>query len=196
MKKLTNPCRVSPLSHRRFGVNPRRYSGGVHETYFPTKQPSPLQEAWFSPSYEHPRRSRDLEVSPGKGSSPAFRLIGRIRHREVFSRLSKEGTYVRSHGLWCSLLLDDSLEIAHIGYAIGRQVGGAVERNRIKRQLRALFGAKSSQLRPGWYLVGVTPQTAGSSWNQITALVDRLIGQIHLKISQSAQISQINSIST
>lgn len=193
MKKLTNPCRVSPLNHRRFGVNPRRYSGGVHETYFPTKQPSPLQEAWFSPSYEHPRWSRDLEVSPGKGSSPAFRLIGRIRHREVFSRLSKEGTYVRSHGLWCSLLLDTSLENAHIGYAIGRQVGGAVERNRIKRQLRALFGAKSSQLRPGWYLVGVTPKAAGSSWDQISTLVDRLIGQIDAKMSQNSQNTQITT---
>jgi ribonuclease P protein component len=156
----------------------------VHETYFPTKQPSPLQEAWLSPSHEYPRRSRDSEVSPGKGSSPAFRLIGRIRHREVFSRLSKEGTYVRSHGLWCSLLLDDSLDNAHIGYAIGRQVGGAVERNRIKRQLRALFGSRSGQLRPGWYLIGVTPKATGSTWDQLGALVDRLIGQIEAKISQ------------
>ncbi len=159
----------------------------MHETYFPTKQPSPLQEAWFSSSYEYPRWSRDLEVSPRKGSSPAFRLIGRIRHREVFSRLSKEGTYVRSHGLWCSLVLDNSLEYAHIGYAIGRQVGGAVERNRIKRQLRALFGAKSRQLRPGWYLVGVTPKAAGSSWDQIGDMVDRLIGQMDSKISQTTQ---------
>ncbi len=184
MKKLASPCRVGHLSHRRFEDNSERYSGGVHETYFPTKQPSPLQEAWLSPSHEYPRRSRDSEVSPGKGSSPAFRLIGRIRHREVFSRLSKEGTYVRSHGLWCSLLLDDSLENAHIGYAIGRQVGGAVERNRIKRQLRVLFGTRSGQLRPGWYLIGVTPKATGSTWDQLGVLVDRLIGQIEVKISQ------------
>ena len=184
MKKLASACRVGHLNHRRFEVNSRRYSGGVHETYFPTKQSSPLQEAWLSPSHEYPRRSRDFEVSPGKGSPPAFRLIGRIRHREVFSRLSKEGTYVRSHGLWCSLLLDNSLENAHIGYAIGRQVGGAVERNRMKRQLRALFGTRSGQLRPGWYLIGVTPKASGSTWDQLGALVDRLIGQIEAKISQ------------
>ena len=184
MKKLAGPCRVGHLSHRRFEVNSGRYSGGVHETYFPTKQPSPLQEAWLSPSHEYPRRPCDSQISPGKGSSPAFRLIGRIRHREVFSRLSKEGTYVRSHGLWCSLLLDNSLENAHIGYAIGRQVGGAVERNRIKRQLRVLFAARSSQLRPGWYLIGVTPKATGSTWDQLGGLVDRLIGQIEAKIGQ------------
>ena len=185
MKKLVVPCRVGHLSHQRFGVNSRRYSGGVHETYFPTKQPSPLQEAWFSPSHEYPRRPCDSESSPGKGSPPAFRLIGRIRHRDIFSRLSKEGTYVRAHGLWCSLLLDSSLENAHIGYAIGRQVGGAVERNRIKRQLRALFSSRSGQLQPGWYLIGVTPNASGSTWDQLGALVDRLIGQIEAKISHS-----------
>jgi ribonuclease P protein component len=86
--------------------------------------------------------------------------------------------------LWCSLLLDNSLENAHIGYAIGRQVGGAVERNRIKRQLRVLFASRSSQLRPGWYLIGVTPKATGSTWDQLGALVDRLIGQIEAKISQ------------
>jgi ribonuclease P protein component len=86
--------------------------------------------------------------------------------------------------LWCSLLLDNSLENAHIGYAIGRQVGGAVERNRIKRQLRALFDSRSAQLLPGWYLIGVTPKASGSTWDQLGALVDRLIGQIEAKISQ------------
>jgi ribonuclease P protein component len=63
-------------------------------------------------------------------------------------------------------------------------VGGAVERNRIKRQLRALFGSRSAQLLPGWYLIGVTPKASGSTWDQLGALVDRLIGQIEAKINQ------------
>lgn len=82
------------------------------------------------------------------------------------------------------MLLDDALENAHIGYAIGRQVGGAVERNRIKRQLRAIFSTHSGQLRPGWYLIGVTPKATDSTWDQLGTLVDRLIGQIEVRISQ------------
>jgi hypothetical protein len=39
-------------------------------------------------------------------------------------------------------------------------------------------------LRPGWYLIGVTPKATGSTWDQLGVLVDRLIGQIEAKISQ------------
>ena len=82
------------------------------------------------------------------------------------------------------MMIDPTLSSPHIGYAIGRQVGGAVERNRIKRQLRAIFGTRSGQLRPGWYLIGVTPKATGSTWDHLGNLVDRLIGQIEAKISQ------------
>ena len=47
-----------------------------------------------------------------------------------------------------------------------------------------LFASRSGQLRPGWYLIGVTPKATGSTWNQLGTLVDRLIGQIEAKISQ------------
>ena len=36
------------------------------------------------------------------------------------------------------MLTDASLSQAHVGYAIGRSVGGAVLRNRIRSQLRVL----------------------------------------------------------
>jgi len=39
------------------------------------------------------------------------------------------------------MLTDSSLQNAHVGYAIGRNVGGAVLRNRIRRQLRSLLEA-------------------------------------------------------
>jgi ribonuclease P protein component len=108
-------------------------------------------------------------------------LIGRIRQREVFSRLSKEGTYVRSSGLWCSMMIDPTLSSPHIGYAIGRSVGGAVQRNRVKRQLRALFAAREAQLEPGWYLVGVQRSLAGASFEGLSQAVDALLGKVTQK---------------
>lgn len=95
----------------------------------------------------------------------------------MFSRLSKEGTYVRSNGLWCVVLTDASLSQAHVGYAIGRSVGGAVSRNRIRRQLRELVSTRESALQPGWYLIGVQPQVAQRTFAQLGEAVDGLFAK-------------------
>ncbi|MDA0192922.1 MAG: ribonuclease P protein component [Actinobacteria bacterium] len=105
-------------------------------------------------------------------------MIGRIRQRETFSRLSKEGTYVRFNGLWCVMLTDASLSQAHVGYAIGRSVGGAVLRNRIRRQLRVLVSTRESALQPGWYLIGVQPQVARLTFMQLGETVDGLFAKV------------------
>jgi ribonuclease P protein component len=65
-----------------------------------------------------------------------------------------------------------------MGYAIGRNVGGAVLRNRIRRQLRSLFVAKSDQLPAGWYLVGAQPRVATMSWTELGASVDQLVAKV------------------
>jgi RNase P protein component len=44
-----------------------------------------------------------------------------------------------------------------VAYAIGRKVGNAVERNRIRRQLRAIVRELAPHLRPGMYLIGIAP---------------------------------------
>jgi len=75
------------------------------------------------------------------------------------------------------MLTDSSLPNAHVGYAIGRNVGGAVLRNRIRRQLRALLEAKSDQLPAGWYLVGVQPRVSAMSWTDLGATVDQLVAK-------------------
>ena len=76
------------------------------------------------------------------------------------------------------MLTDSSLQNAHVGYAIGRNVGGAVLRNRIRRQLRSLLEAKSDQLPAGWYLVGVQPRVGTMSWTDLGATVDQLVTKV------------------
>lgn len=44
-----------------------------------------------------------------------------------------------------------------VAYSIGRQVGGAVVRNRWRRRLRAIAGEIAGELRPGAYLIGIGP---------------------------------------
>jgi ribonuclease P protein component len=76
------------------------------------------------------------------------------------------------------MLTDSSLTGAHVGYAIGRNVGGAVLRNRIRRQLRSLLEAKSSQMPAGWYLVGVQPRVSAMSWTDLGVTVDQLLAKV------------------
>ena len=76
------------------------------------------------------------------------------------------------------MLTDSSLPGAHVGYAIGRNVGGAVLRNRIRRQLRSLLEAKSNQMPAGWYLVGVQPRAAAMTWTDLGVTVDQLLAKV------------------
>ena len=76
------------------------------------------------------------------------------------------------------MLTDSSLPAAHVGYAIGRNVGGAVLRNRIRRQLRALLAARSQHLPSGWYLVGVQPKAGSMSWGDLGSAVDQLLAKV------------------
>ena len=48
------------------------------------------------------------------------------------------------------------VEPPRVAYAVGRQAGGAVARNKIRRRLRAATRAHAQELEPGRaYLVGV-----------------------------------------
>lgn len=76
------------------------------------------------------------------------------------------------------MLTDSSLPGAHVGYAIGRNVGGAVLRNRIRRQLRSILEAKSDHMPAGWYLIGVQPRVGVMSWTDLGETVDQLLAKM------------------
>ncbi len=58
-----------------------------------------------------------------------------------------------------------------MAYAIGRKVGGAVERNRLRRRLRAIVATEASNLAPGSYLVGAAPEAAGLGVEELQTIL-------------------------
>lgn len=56
-------------------------------------------------------------------------------------------------------------DLACVAYAVGKPVGTAVVRNRVRRRLRA--AAAELAPRPGTYLVGVTPAAAERSYAEL-----------------------------
>ena len=97
--------------------------------------------------------------------------LWRIRDRATFQRLRTDGVRRRSGPVTVSALpLDDGLP-PRIAFAVGSHVGGAVVRNRLRRQLRAIV----RQIAPpsGAYLLSVRPEGATCSGAELAGHVGR-----------------------
>jgi len=101
-------------------------------------------------------------------------LIGRIHERSVFARLRREGSFCRSGPLWCSVLVDPTLTRPHVAYALGRPLGSAVSRNRLRRRLREILASHESSMTPGWYLFGADAPALSMSFAQLSDAVPAL----------------------
>jgi ribonuclease P protein component len=63
-----------------------------------------------------------------------------------------------------------------VAFAIGRALGPAVVRNRLRRRLRMLL--TSAALPPGWYLFGGTPAIVERPFDALRADVNTLCSAI------------------
>lgn len=151
-------------------------SGVSREAYLPAQQPSPSPQARIPCADEHPRRSRRAEVPSRQGPRPSLRLIDRVREREAFVRLRRDGDRVRTDSLWCSFVLDPDLEPPQVAFAIGRAVGTAVRRNRLRRRLRAVLAG--CDVPPGLYLIGARPPACEHTFEELQGLVQSMLTKI------------------
>jgi len=62
----------------------------------------------------------------------------RIRKQSDFSFLYKQGSRYRGR-YFTVVYLPNNLSYSRLGVVVSKKVGGAVERNKVKRRLRALF---------------------------------------------------------
>lgn len=103
-------------------------------------------------------------------------MIGRIRTRDDFERLRRDGRRVRIEPFWCSHLNDPSANPPQVAFAISRAVGNAVIRNRLRRRLRAIMA--TTDVPPGLYLIGCRPEAAELTFEQIASTLERLPSKI------------------
>lgn len=67
-----------------------------------------------------------------------------------------------------------------MAYAVGRRTGGAVQRNRIRRRLRAAIRRTGDQLRPGTaYLVGAGAEVLTVPFDELAATLAELVTRAH-----------------
>ena len=125
----------------------------MREAHVPTKHPTAQEAPRLPVAHAHPRRSgRHQGPAPARPHA-ALGLIRRARGRATFAALAGAKRHARgSIMVRCVPGPDD--RPPRMAYAVGRGVGGAVARNRVRRRLRAAANASEAHLAPGaTYLV-------------------------------------------
>jgi ribonuclease P protein component len=100
----------------------------------------------------------------------------RVRRREDFTAAVRGGVRSGCPGLVMHVSNDSTSAPARAGFIVGRSVGSAVRRNRLRRQLQHLVAPHLDRLPLGIaVVVRATPAAAALSSRELTAAVDRLL---------------------
>jgi ribonuclease P protein component len=126
------------------------------EATVPAEQPASRQKARISaPDVDAGRPGHPANPS-AEGPGSSFRLIWRVRDRATFTEF-RRGRRGRQGPLSVVICLANP-STGHpprVAYAVGRSVGSAVVRNRVRRRLRTLV--PELRLAPGAYLIEAGP---------------------------------------
>jgi len=104
-------------------------------------------------------------------------------------RLRKSAEFQRVRALkqsWAHPLLvlyvaPNSLDVSRVGISVGKRIGKAVVRNRVKRLIREAVRSYLPRLARGYDLVIIArPPVAEASYKQVSQAVERLLGRARL----------------
>jgi ribonuclease P protein component len=86
---------------------------------------------------------------------------GRLSRSAEFERVYRQGRSTANRHLVLYVFPNAAAERPRLGLSVSRKVGGAVERNHVKRLLREAFAHAEQGLRPGHDIVVVARPAAG-----------------------------------
>ena len=112
-------------------------------------------------------------------------MIGRLRRRDDFQALRRDGSTVRRGSLRVVYRpARGSPTGVRVAFAIGREVGTAVVRNRTRRRLRSVMAEMAlsgGDLPAGDYLIRVDPAGASANSSELRETLFNLVGDLRSK---------------
>src|SRR4051812_29704194 len=163
---LCRACRRACADDRHARLGPPSPTPPArHEAHLPAQEAQARPYARVPRSHAHARRSPDPQAPPREGSSAAQRLTveehprptaprgrpkrGRLSRSAEFERVYRQGRSVGNRFLVLYAFPRAGArgsEGPRLGLSVSRKVGGAVDRNRVKRLLREAFAVEGERV--------------------------------------------------
>jgi len=155
----------------------------MSETSLPTPQPPARPDPRVPASHGYPGRAGGNQGAPLEGPEPPGSLTWRARGRSTFERL-RRGTTVRSGPFTISWAEGPVGDPPALAFAIGKKVGNAVVRNRLRRRLRE--AARRLEVLPsGLYLVRARPAAAALDFREISDHLRQAVSLIMGRVNRA-----------
>ena len=112
----------------------------------------------------------------GTASRPEHRVVvATVRSRRTFDALRRTRARGRSGPLSVAFVPQSTSSGPEVAYAINRQVGNAVTRNRLRRRLRSILAGGASDLPAGAYLIRTGPEAPQLAFDELKVAMSRAL---------------------
>ncbi len=108
-----------------------------------------------------------------------------LRARDDFARISAQGRS-RSDRNLAVRFVPNGRDHDRFGISTGRRLGGAVQRNRVRRRIREILRRLPNDTGHGWdILVVARPPAVDATYDELRASLERLLVSIRRSVTAS-----------
>ena len=112
----------------------------------------------------------------------------RLRSADDFRLTMRSGRKVVGTSMVLYLTQNDTHDSARFGFVVSKAVGGAVQRNLVKRRFRSAIRNRHSLFLPGQHLViKALPGSPGVTWNELSQDLDNCLARLGVKSDQTLE---------